>query len=246
MTWRTNAKCLNALVDRGFVTVDEDEDPSEGTLQTKLCADKLVTLFKRDPALTADITEFNRDDVPTDKGLVPNDLIVHMIGQDWLDETALSDAEEKQLTKSHPGEPGYDDLLERRDAVRSMSNLFWSSLSRDSHEGEVQKRLITEGLLLIEVKRSGKGKPNLKLATDDEALILEWFVEPRGDRIVTLSTKIGGDCRAVAKHFPAVVGAMKAKLGGHLTNSLTQLLPVAEPDVHLLFGTAAIAAAPKK
>jgi hypothetical protein len=256
MTWRNNAIATTVLTDQGYYVVAEDQTESTGDLQTKLVVDKLVQLFLKDPALASSITDLNRDTVAVDKGLTPEDVIVHMVGRNWYDQTVLTEAEAKTLRGAAWDE--HWDLRERKEALAGLQSLFWASLCKDSKDGEVQRRLVTEvldaefegennHLLLIEVKRSG-AKPNLKFATNDEDLIMEHYITPRGDKVVVVSTKVGQDCRMVANTFQAMLPAMRKQLGGQLTTSLVQLLPVAEPDTNLLFpgnGQTAIAA-PKK
>lgn len=225
MTWRDNEPALEALAVQGYY------DETANTLQQDTLAVALRDVFLRKPvrATTDDLLE--RMDRFFKTGLSKTELL-DAIFPGFRERHDLSEDERALLKKAPKDHP---ELEERDRAIADLTTLVWGTLGKTGRSGSVQKLLVAQGLLLVETKatRDELSVP-VKAATDDQDLILRWYVRPRGDQLVKISGGVRDDCSMVGMTFPEINERMKRELGGSVTTAVANLLQVATPDLAVL------------
>jgi len=225
MSWRDNDLALDALAVQGYY------DEEAGTLHQDTLAAALRDVFLRAPvrASRADVLDKKSNLFQT--GLDKTELLDKIL-PGFREQYQLND-EERRLFKKSPRE--HPDLEERDGAINQTTNLLWGTLSKTGRAGAVQMLLIQKGLLLVEAKTSRDNAPaTVKAATDDQDLIIEFYVRPRGDQLVRISGGVRDDCSMVGMTFDGISERMKRELGVHVTTAVGQLLQVASPDLAAL------------
>jgi hypothetical protein len=241
MTWRDNDLALEALAVQGYY----DEDTN--TLQQDTLAGALRDVFLRKPVRASQEDILDRKARFLTIGLSKTQLL-DAIFPGFRERHMLSEDERVLLKKAPKDHP---QLEERSKAITDLTTLLWGTLGKTSRSGGVQKLLVTQGLLLVETKaaRDDVSVP-VKAATDDQDLIIEWYVRPRGDQLVKVSGGVRDDCTMVGMTFEGINERMKRELGGSVTSAVANLLQVATPDLSALTAPAktskAIAPGPAK
>ncbi len=234
MTWRDNDLALEALAVQGYY------DESTNTLQQDILAVALRDVFLRQPLRETRDDILDRKSRFFETGLSRSQLL-DAIFPGFRERHALSEDERVLLKKAPKDHPELD---ERDRAIGDLTTLVWGTLSKTSRAGSVQKLLVTQGLLLVETKASrDESSVPVKAATDDQDLIIEWYVRPRGDQLVKVSGGVRDDCTMVGMTFEGINERMKRELGGSVTTAVANLLQVATPDLAVLSGPARTAKA---
>lgn len=221
MSWRNNTLALNALAVQGYY------DEEAGTLLQDTLAAALRDVFLRAPVRASRADVLDKKSKLFQSGLTKTDLLDGIL-PGFREQYQLNE-EEQHLFKKSPRE--HPDLEERDSAVNQATNLLWGTLSKTGRAGAVQMLLVQRGLLLVEAKTSRDNAPAVvKAATDDQDLIIEFYVRPRGDQLVRISGGVRDDCAMVGMTFDGIGDRMKRELGIHVTTAVGQLLQVANPD----------------
>ncbi len=221
MTWRDNELALEALAVQGYY----DEDTN--TLQQDSLAMALRDVFLRTPVRASDEDILDRKTRFFQTGLSKAEL-VDAIFPGFRERYTLTEDERVLLKKAPKDHP---QLEERNSAINDLTTLLWGTLSKTSRAGGVQKLLVNKGLLLVETKASRNDvSVPVKAATDDQDLIIEWYVRPRGDQLVKISGGVRDDCTMVGMTFEGINERMKRELGGSVTAAVSNLMQVAAPD----------------
>jgi len=228
MSWRDNDLALEALAVQGYY------DEETKTLEQNLLAASLRDVFLRNPVRET------QDDVLDKKtkffadGLTKTQIL-DLVFPHFRSRHELTDEERlvyKKDPKNHP------ELEERDKAITELSTLLWGTLGKTSRAGAVQTLLVQKSLLLIEAKTTREGASvTVKAATDDQDLIIEFYVRPRGDQLVRVSGGVREDCSMVGMTFNGINDRMKKELGASVTTAVGRLLQVATPDFTALNGT---------
>jgi len=225
MSWRDNDLALNALAVQGYY------DEEAGTLLQDTLGAALRDVFLRAPVRTSRADVLDKKSKLFQTGLTKTELLDKIL-PGFREQHQLDD-EEQRLFKKSPRE--HPDLEERDSAVNQVTSLLWGTLSKTGRAGAVQMLLIQRGLLLVEAKTSRDNAPaTVKAATDDQDLIIEFYVRPRGDQLVRISGGVRDDCTMVGMTFDGISERMKRELGIHVTTAVGQLLQVASPDLAAL------------
>lgn len=227
MSWRDNALVREALAEQGY----RDEDGT--TLRNDLVARSVCDVFLRNPIRASQDEVLDKKANLVQVGLSSQQLL-DAVFPGFRETHELSD-EEQQLLKEKPKE--FPDLEERNDAISALGTLLWGTIGKTGRQGAAQRLIVQNGLLLIEtkppVRRDGVSM-TLKAATDDPDLIIEYYVRPRGDQLVRVSSGVRDDCAMVGMSFESLIPRMKAELGVHVTSAITNLMQVATPDLGVL------------
>lgn len=227
MTWRAYDTAKQALAEQGYY--DEDRD----YFNSAELAATVVKLFLRKPVRASSAESFDRFTAVRNQGLSKNQLIDEVL-PGFRASVELSDDELELLRKNRREHPDLDD---RHQSVVSMGSLLWGTLSKTSSSGPVQKSLISKGMCLVEAKLGRGAEPGpLKVATDDEELIMEFFVRPRGDQLVRVSGGVRADCLMIGMAFEGITGRMRQELGMSVTSAVTDLMQVASPNFAAITG----------
>ncbi len=230
MSWRDNALVLEALSEQGY-----RDDDSTAPLRNDLLAAAVCDVFLRDPIHSTDDDILDKKARLVQVGLSDEQLL-DAVFPGFRETHELSDEERQLLAKSPKDHP---ELEERSNAVSTLGALVWGTIGKTGRQGAAQKLIVLQSLLLIETKPAVKRDGitvTLKVATDDPDLIIEYFVRPRGDQLVRVSSGVRGDCEMVGSTFNALIPRMKAELGVHVTSAMSNLMQVATPDLGILTG----------
>ncbi|MFI5494745.1 hypothetical protein [Actinoplanes sp. NPDC051859] len=227
MSWRDNPLALDALAVQGYYEEDNR------VLKQDTLAASLRDIYAERPVLTSG------DDVLLKKAQLgqlglTSEALINRVLPGFLTRTRLRE-DEATVLKREPKE--HPDLEERAKAVADVTALLWGTMSRTSRSGAVQTLLVHKGLLLVEAKvtRDGVTIP-VKVATNDQDLIIEYYVRPRGDQIVRVSGTVRDDCAMVGMTFEGIAERMKRELGISVTTAVGRLMQVATPDFAVLTG----------
>jgi hypothetical protein len=240
MSWRDNPLALDALAVQGYY------EEGDRVLKQDTLALSLRDIYAEQPILGSG------DDILMKKvkigqlGLT-SEALINRVLPGFLAKTRLRE-DEMMILKREPKE--HPDLEERAKAVADITALLWGTMSRTSRSGAVQTLLVHKSLLLVEAKvtRDGVIVP-VKVATDDQDLIIEYYVRPRGDQIVKVSGTVRDDCAMVGMTFDGIADRMKRELGISVTTAVGRLMQVATPDFAALAAaepTRAISSAPAR
>jgi hypothetical protein len=225
MSWRDNVLAVNALAVQGHY------DEETGTLLQDTLAGALRDVFLRAPIKASKADALDKKSKLFQSGLTKTELLDKIL-PGFREENQLNDEEQRLLRKNWRDHP---DLEERDSAINQLGSLLWGTLSKTSRAGRVQMLLVQRHLLLIEAKTSRDNAPvTVKAATDDQDLIIEFYVRPRGDQLVRVSGGVRDDCAMVGMTFDGISERMKRELGVHVTTAVGQLLQVASPDLAVL------------
>lgn len=225
MAWRDNELVRDALATQGYF------DEETGTLSRNTLATALRDVFLKAPVRAARLDILDKKTKFWRNGFTKDQLLDKIL-PGFREAHALNDEERLLLKKSVRDHP---DLEERAGAINDATNLLWGTMSRTSRAGAVQALLVQKGLLLCESKGTRDGvSVNVKAATDDHDLIIEFYVRPRGDQLVKVSGGVRDDCSMVGMTFEGITERMKRELGIHVTTAVSNLLQVASPDLAAL------------
>jgi len=231
MSWRNNDLALEALAVQGYY----DEDTR--TLSQDLLAKSICEVFLRTPIRSSTNDVLDKKSALFQAGLTRIQVLDRVL-PNFRARHELSD-EERALLKKDP--KAHPDLEERDTAINDLASLLWGTLGKTSRAGAVQALAVQNGLLLIEAKASRDGAPTtVKAVTDDQDLIIEFYVRPRGDQLVKVSGGVRDDCTMVGMAFEGINDRMKRELGVSVTTAVGRLMQVATPDL------AALSAGPAK
>ncbi len=225
MTWRDNELARDALAEQGYI----DEETS--TLNRDTLAGALRDVFLKAPVRSARVDVLEKKNKFFQAGLTKEQLLDRIL-PGFRERYALNDEERLLLRKSAKDHP---ELEERDGAINDASNLLWGTMSKTSRAGAVQVLLVQKSLLLCEAKATrDNATVNVKAATDDHDLIIDFYVRPRGDQLVRVSGGVRDDCTMVGMTFEGISERMKRELGMHVTTAVGNLLQVASPDLAVL------------
>jgi len=230
MSWRDNDLALEALAVQGYY------DEEAKTLNQNSLAASLRDVFLRNPVRSSRTDVLDKKTKLFQIGLTKVQILDTVL-PDFRSKYQLSD-EERLLFKKEPKD--HPNLEERDKAINEVSTLLWGTLGKTSRSGAVQSLIVQKSMLLIEAKTTRDGAPaQVKAATDDPDLIIEFYVRPRGDQLVKVSGGVRDDCTMVGMTFDGITERMKAELGVSVTTAVGRLLQVATPDFAALDGTPA-------
>jgi len=225
MSWRDNDLALEALAVQGYY------DEEHKILQQDILANSLRDVFLRKPVKASAADVLDKKSKFFHAGLTKADILDRILPS-FREKHQLNDEERLRLRKNSKDHP---DLEERDKAVNEVGTLLWGTLGKTSRSGAVQALLVQRGLLLVEAKGVRNGAPVVvKAATDDQDLIIEFYVRPRGDQLVRVSGGVRDDCTMVGMTFDGIAERMKRELGISVTTAVTRLLQVATPDLAAL------------
>lgn len=227
MSWRDNDLALEALAVQGYYNEETK------TLEQNLLAASLRDVFLRKPVLDSQDDVLDKKTRLFEDGLTKTQVL-DLVFPHFRSKHELTDQERlvyKKDPKNHP------ELEERDKAIAELSTLLWGTLGKTSRAGAVQTLVVQKNLLLIEAKTTRDGASvTVKAATDDQDLIIEFYVRPRGDQLVKVSGGVRDDCTMVGMTFDGIADRMKAELGASVTTAVGRLLQVAAPDFAALNG----------
>lgn len=225
MSWRDNELARDALATEGYF----NEETS--TLNRDTLAAAVRDVFLKSPVRSARIDVLEKKSKFYQAGLTSEQLLDRIL-PGFRERYELNDEERLLLKKSAKDHP---DLEERLSAISDVGNLLWGTMSKTSRVGAVQALLVQRGLLLVETKTTRDNvRVNVKAATDDHDLIIEFYVQPRGDQLVRVSGGVRDDCTMVGMTFEGISERMKRELGMSVTSAVSNLLQVASPDLAAL------------
>lgn len=229
MAWRDNELIVQELVTQGFA----DEDTK--VLSKPALTARLHQVFTSAPVVDTGDEYLTKLSEVREVGL-SSDQLIDEVFPDFRDEHALSD-DERELFAANPDD--HPDLALRIGALREAHQLLWGTYCKTTSNGYVQKSLVSDELILIDVDVEREGvKTKVKVATSDQHLIIEHYVQPRGDKLVKVSSTVRDDCMMVGTTFPAIAGRMRAALGAQIDTAVDQLRVVADPSFALGNGSA--------
>ncbi|MEU6072274.1 hypothetical protein [Micromonospora sp. NPDC047074] len=229
MSWRDNELALNALAVQGYY------DEETRTLHQDTLASSLRDVFLRTPVRASNDDVLDKKSRLFQVGLTKPELLDKVL-PGFREKHQLND-EERLLLKKNPKD--HPDLEERNAAVNEVGTLLWGTMGKTSRSGAVQALLVQKSLLLIEAKAVREGvQVVVKAATDDQDLIVEYYIRPRGDQLVRVSGGVRDDCTMVGMTFEGINERMKRELGISVTTAVGRLMQVASPDLAALTGGA--------
>jgi hypothetical protein len=225
MSWRDNELAVNALAVQGYY------DEETRTVHQDALVGSLAEIFLRNPVRAAKIDILDRKKKLFETGITREDLLDKIL-PGFRAKYELNDEEAALLKKSAKDHP---DLEQRDRAVSDLGSYLWGTLSKTGRNGAVQVLLVQKSLLLIDSRapRDNVQTP-IKAATDDQDLIIEFYVRPRGDQLVRVSGGVRDDCTMVGMTFEGINDRMKRELGVSVTTAVGRLLQVATPDLGAL------------
>jgi hypothetical protein len=225
MSWRDNVLALDALAVQGYW------DEETRTLYQDTLSAALRDVFLRDPVKASKVDILEKKSKLFRTGLSKEQLL-DVVLPGFRERHQLNDEERRLLKKSPRDHP---DLEERDSAIAQVGNLLWGTMCKTGRAGHVQVLLVQKGLLLVDAKTTrDNASVAVKAATDDQDLIIEFYVRPRGDQLVRVSGGVRDDCAMVGMTFDGISERMKRELGVHVTTAVGQLLQVASPDLAAL------------
>lgn len=228
MAWRDNELVVQELATQGFANEDTK------VLSKPALTQRLHEIFALSPVLDTGDDYLTKLAEVRNVGISSDDLI-EMVLPGFIEEVDLDDDEYKLYVADPDDHP---DLALRLEALQEARGLLWGTYSKTGSNGFVQKSLVVDQLLLIDVdvERDGN-KTKVKVATSDQHLIIEHYVRPRGDKLVKVSSTLRDDCLMVGSTFPAITGRMRAELGAQIDTAVDQLRVVADSSFAKAVGT---------
>jgi len=230
MAWKDNPLAIDGLASQGFYD-EESQRIEQATLNAAL-----ADLFTKTPVRAQPVDILQKIIPALDAGHTKPQLLDRVL-PGFRQRHELT-PEEAQLLKKDPKE--HPELEERSKAILELESLLWGTYCKTSRAGQVQELLVQRGLLLVDAKGTRDNVHlTVKVATDDPDLIMEFYVQPRGDQLVKVSGGVRDDCAMVGMTFgEALTERMKRELGGSVTAAIGKLLQVATPDMSALTAAA--------
>jgi hypothetical protein len=237
MSYRNHPACLTALNEQGYLEESENnpDDLSGSTLNNELLAKAIKGQLA--------VVHTNLESEFNDVALTEAELIEKLF-PGFLTSVAVSQADTEDPTLK-------DQVAERAQARKDMGSLLWGELSKTTESGKVQMLYEADNLVLIEhndIRRpvlDGNGevipgeftKHKGRFATDNEDLVIKFFVGTRSARVISINSAASADVNMAQRRLPGSKPRIRATFGVAIDSAILELMTAG--DARLIDATVA-------